>query len=261
MKFRNIIKYTVQLIWHYSGCEFIYRKFVPPKNSEALPTGFVWLISIYIALFGIAFNRYESRKSEITNLANNLTAQLTSKSHIQYALSQIPDIQWRPCPSKPNFIWPPATLASFFGKDQQCEDIADYLKNIVVDNRKYIGSVNLSYSDLRGTVFMGSDFTGTNLMYSKLEQAVFVKVDFYNSQFFNAKFDNAWFQNCSFEGANLRNVNFEGAFFSNCNLESAKGIELNQLLECKSLYQCKLKPEWEKFLLHPQNAHLAIQAF
>jgi len=247
VKFIKSIKTPAKFIIRYSGIEFIYRKFVPPRNSETLPTGFIWLFGLYIALFGIAFNRYESRTVKIDNLIDNITVQLLTERRF-YALSRIRDIQWQPCPLKPIIFNPVSVFLSLFGEDRQYEEMADYLKNIVVDHRSNLNSVNLGYCDLRGALFQGGNFEKTILMYSKLDQAVFAGVNFKNAQFFNAKFNNAWFTECNFEGADLLSVNLEGTFFSKCNLEAAKGIELDQLVKCRSLYQCKLKPTWLEVL-------------
>ena len=97
-------------------------------------------------------------------------------------------------------------------------------------------------------MFQGGNFENAILMYSKADQSLFWGVNFKNTNFFNARFNYAWFNGCNFEGADLLNVNFEGVIFSGCNLESAKYIKLDQLLKCRSLYKCKLKPNWEKVL-------------
>lgn len=246
-KFIKRIGEAGKWIYHYSGVKYIVRKFYPPKDSDILPTGFIWLFGIYIALFGIAFDRYEDRASEIDNLINSLTAQLyTEKGH--YALSRIPDIQWQPCPFKPSIFNPKTVFFSLFGEDKQYEEMANYLKSIIVDHRNKLNSLNLGYIDLRGTLFHRGNFKNTKLLYSKLDQAFFMNVDFENADFFNATFVNAWFNDCKFKGANLNSVNFEGTFFLKCNLEDATGIKIEQLVKCKSLFECRLRPSWLKVL-------------
>lgn len=131
-----------------------------------------------------------------------------------------------------------------FGADGQYEEQVDYLKNILVDHRELLRSLNLDYCDLRGTVFMGGNFESSSLMYANFGQTVFVGVNFKNCKFFNAKFGNAWFNKCNFKGAHFSGADFKGTIFKECNLEEAKGIKLDQLLKCRSLFQCKLKPKW-----------------
>lgn len=230
-------------IYRYFGGEFIVRKFYPPKNSGGFPTGFIWLIGLHVALFGIAFQRYENRTLQIDNLVNGLTAQLATERR-RSALSRIPHIQWQLCPLRPEIFKPKSVYLSLFGDYRQYEEQVDYLKNIIVDHRDLLSSANLGRCDLRGTVFQGGNFENSNLMYSKLDQSIFSGVNFKNAKFFNAKFNKAWFAKCNFKGANLNSVDFEGTIFQECNLEEAKGIKLDQLLKCRSLYQCKLKPRW-----------------
>lgn len=92
-------------MYRYFGGEFIVRKFYPSKNSGAFPTGFIWLIGLHVALFGIAFQRYENITLQIDNLVNGLTAQLGTDRRL-YALPRIPRIQWMPCPKKPQIFNP-----------------------------------------------------------------------------------------------------------------------------------------------------------
>jgi len=128
--------------------------------------------------------------------------------------------------------------------DRQYEEIGNYLKDMIIDYRDMLSGLKLGYCDLRGTTFMKGNFEKTSLMYSKLDQAIFVQVNFKDAAFFNARLNNAWFTKCNFENANLLYANLEGAIFHECNLESAKGIELDQLLKCRTLFHCKLKPSW-----------------
>ena len=218
----KFIKYaysSLKWIFRYSGLEFIYRKFNPPKNSENSPTGFIWLVSIYVALFGIAFQRYEIRTFKIDNLVNSITAQLATERR-SYALPRIPKIQWQPCPLEPKIFTPKSVFVSLFGDYRQYEEQVDYLKDILVDHRDLLRSTNLEYCDLRGTHFRGGNFEESSLMYAKLDQAYFFGVNFKNTDFFNAKFNNTHFNKCNFSGANLLSVDFEGTVFQNCNFRT-----------------------------------------
>lgn len=251
-----IKKATMPCRWvvRYSGLEFIYRKFNPSRDPEPLPTGFIWLVSIYIVLFGIAFNMYTNRTTEITNMVNNLMAELKSEGQ-RMALSKIPNIQWQPCPVKPILFNPKSVLVSLWGSNTQYEIAVEALKNVIVEHRNMLGSLSLDYCDLRGAVVMGGDFEKSSLLYSSLDQGSFAGINFKNANFFYATFKYAWFDGCSFEGANLLRANFEGTFFSKCDFEGAKGLELSQLLQCRSLYQCKIDPIWLEFIkkYHPEK--------
>jgi len=238
----------VECILHYSGIKFIFRKFCPSKSSGELPTGLLWFIGIYVSLFGIAWQRYENRTFEIDNLVeNSITAQLASNK-LHYVLSRIPNIQWQPCPLKPEIFNLKSVFISLFGDYRQHEVQVDYLKDILIDHRDMLKSLNLGYCDLRGTIFMGGNFEESLLLYAKLDQAIFNQVSFKNTDFFNAKFNNAWFNECDFSGSNFHSVDLKDTFFSNCNFEETKNIKLEQLLKCRSLYKSTIKPEWLKVI-------------
>jgi hypothetical protein len=242
-KLVKIATFLLKSIFRYSGLEFIFRKFYPVKNSSELPTGLLWLFGIYITMFGIAFQRYESRTFKIDNLVNNVMSQIDTDRR-SFVLSRIPNLQWQPCPLKPEIFNPKSVFISLFGDDSQYEEQVEYLKDILVDYRNSLKSLNLGYCDLRGVVFMGGNLEKSTLAYAKLHQAVFGNVSFKNTDFFNAKFKRAWFTNCDFSEANLLSVNFEDTFFHKCNLQDAKNIKIEQLLKCRSLYECALKPDW-----------------
>jgi len=101
----EIIQLIVQCIcWvcHYSGLKFIWRKFKPEKDSEKLPTGFIWLVGIYLTSFGVSSQMYENRVDLIENRANSIFTQLSTKAN-KNAINRISATQNLWCPPKPNF--------------------------------------------------------------------------------------------------------------------------------------------------------------
>ncbi|MFQ5675535.1 MAG: hypothetical protein ACE5G1_06515 [bacterium] len=77
----RITKYIKQVGWRavygglkwlcrYSGVEFAYRKFNPTRKALRLPTGMLWLIGIYSAIYGIASQRYDNRVNEVETRLN-----------------------------------------------------------------------------------------------------------------------------------------------------------------------------------------------
>jgi uncharacterized protein YjbI with pentapeptide repeats len=246
--FKYIYRFFVWLIWEFSGAKSIVMKIVPNRfQGQEAPTFFLWLIGIYIAGFGIASQRYENTTYKIDNLVSSMISVLPTEMR-DYALQRIPKIQWEPCPFKPEILDPRSVWLSLFGDSCQYESQVEHLKNILEENGKKLNSLNLGYCDLRGTIFINSNFEKTNLGYSKMEQAIFGGVNFKSAFFFNGKFNKSWFSRCDFKGADLNSVCFEGTFFNECNLAEAKGIEIEQLLECRSIYKCQLKPEWENII-------------
>ena len=114
IKFIKIIYSFIKWIFRYSGLEFIYRKFNPSKDPQPLPTGFIWIVGIYVAFFGIASQRYENRIDIIENRANSIFAQLAVESVQKKALSRIARVQNMTCPYKPNILNPHSVFISLF---------------------------------------------------------------------------------------------------------------------------------------------------
>ena len=103
----------IKWILRYSSAEFIYRKFNPPKDSGALPTGLVWMIGIYVAFFGVASQRYENRVDIIENRTNSIFTQLATDVY-EKALSRISTVQRMWCPEKPEILNPLSVIRSLF---------------------------------------------------------------------------------------------------------------------------------------------------
>ena len=152
IKFLKITFFSIKWLFRYSGLEFIYTKFNPPKNPQTLPTGFIWLIGIYVAFFGVASQRHDNRIDIIENRANSIFAQLAVSSSEKRALSRIPRVQNMPCPYKPNILNPLSVFLSLF-RDSKYEEVSAQLKETIEDWKDSLDSVNLSEAILRGLFF------------------------------------------------------------------------------------------------------------
>ena len=120
-------------MWDFSGLHFIYLKIFPPKPSEATEnpsTFFLWLIGIYIALFGLASQRYENMLDRIENRANGIFTQLGSGP--KKALARIPDAQQMTRPVKPELIDPKSVICSFLCAQEPDEETVKALRDVVV---------------------------------------------------------------------------------------------------------------------------------
>ena len=115
------VKWSVWLLWDFSGLRMIFSKLYIPYNSKLefflinkchqyefykrQPTTiFIWLISFYVALFGIASQRYENRVDVIENRANALISQISIKGEKKF--SGVGRIQNMKCPEKPIIFSP-----------------------------------------------------------------------------------------------------------------------------------------------------------
>ena len=254
-KFLKTIFFSIKWLFHYSGLEFIYTKFNPPKNPQTLPTGFIWLIGIYLAFFGVASQRYDSRIDIIENRANSIFAQLAVPSVAKKVLSRIPRVQNMPCPYKPNILNPLSVFLSLF-RDSKYEEVSAQLKETLEDWKDSLDSVNLSEAilreaDLRGANLRGADLQRANLQEANLRKANLRGANLQRASLLGADlqraflpeadllYTNLWgadlrradlreanlrrtgFQNANLGGANLGGANLRDAFLQGADLRDA----------------------------------------
>ena len=136
IQFIKITYSFIKWVFHYSGLEFIYRKFNPPKNPQPLPTGFIWVVGIYVAFFGVASQRYENRIDIIENRANSIFAQLAVPSVQKKAIGRISLVQNMQCPYKPNILNPSSVFISLF-KDSKYGEMIELLKELEFHDPDY----------------------------------------------------------------------------------------------------------------------------
>jgi len=158
-------------VFHYSGLEFISRKFIP-KDKFQLPTGFIWLIGFYIALFGVASQRYENRVDVIENRANAIFTQLATPIWPQ-ALGRIPKVQNMPWPYKPDLHNPLSVIQSLFYEDVFYTEMVSHLKEAIETWKKSLEQITLVRADLRGADLSVADLRGAKNL--TIEQLVLDK--------------------------------------------------------------------------------------
>ena len=230
IKFIKFTYFSIKWLFRYSGLEFIYRKFNPPKNSQTLPTGFIWPIVIYIAFFGVASQRYENRIEIIEIRANSVFAQLAVPSLEKKALSRIPRIQNMPCPYKPNLLNPLSVFISLFS-DSKHEEVSAQLKETIEDWKDSLDSVNLSEAILRGADLREANLRGAKLQRADLRGANLQRASLLGSDLQRAflseadlLFTNLWgadLRRADLRGANLRRTGFQNANLGEANLQGA----------------------------------------
>jgi uncharacterized protein YjbI with pentapeptide repeats len=244
-KFLKTIFFSIKWLFRYSGLEFICTKFNPPKNPQTLPTGFIWLIGIYLAFFGVASQRHDSRIDIIENRANSIFAQLAVPSVAKKALSRIPRVQNMSCPYKPSLLNPLSVFISLFS-DSKYEEVRAQLKETIEDWKDSLDSVNLSEAilrgadlreaNLRGAKLQRADLRGANLQRASLlgadlQRAFLPEADLLFTNLWGADLRradlrgaNLWrtgFQNANLGGANLQGANLRDAFLQGANLRNA----------------------------------------
>ena len=236
-------------MYHYSGVEFICRKLIPSKQEQKhLPTLPLWLVGIYVALFGLASQRFENRVDVIERKANVINTQLTpviKEISIQTAiisgleklkdrpglegeltietkkleklqeikrtiLRKIPAIQNYPCPVVPSIFKPHKTILSLFIHLVHKESV-DELKALIQDSKKNLQNVELRIANLEGANLGGANLEGANLVGADLGVADLSLADLSLADLEGTDLEGANLGVANLRGANLRGANLEGA--------------------------------------------------
>jgi uncharacterized protein YjbI with pentapeptide repeats len=229
IKLIKIIYFSIKWLFRYSGLEFIYRKFNPPKNPQTLPTGFIWPIVIYVALFGVASQRYENRIEIIEIRANSVFAQLAVPSLEKKALSRIPRVQNMPCPYKPNMLNPLSVFISLF-RDSKYEEVSAQLRETIEERKDSLDSVKLSEAILREANLREANFKGADLSKADLEEAILEQADFQNAILRGANLQRADLRRANLQDAILQEADFQNANLRGANLQRAdlRGADLQE---------------------------------
>lgn len=243
-------------IYRYLGVQYVYRKAVPTQK-EQFPTLLLWVTGIYIALFGLASQRYENRVDIIERKVSSIYARLTP---ITSAIIQLPPIVVEFGDSGTVFIHSlseyeelkrlnPSTRVSISEEESKAlaqrdelviakkeviskiPDIQNYPCPVVPSIFKlhktilslFVNTVHKeSVEELRELIVDAKkDLKGTHLYCANLERA---NLEFANLE--GAYLEGANLKNANIPGANLKNANLsvvelEGAYLSNANLNGA----------------------------------------
>jgi len=218
-------------LWDFTSIRFIitksWRTIRPPINPETgkrpPSTFFIWLsgaLSVYVALFSIASQRYESRVDVIENRANTVFSQLSIKEIRTETLSRVSYIQNMQCPSKPIMIKPISVFLSLFSEDTDYLNIVELMRDTIVIWKKSLENTNLLFADLTNANLEKANLKNTNLKEARLRGA-----NLNNSTLQNASLVNANLQDASLESANLQNANLNNANLFEANLRYANLTE------------------------------------
>lgn len=233
---------VIRWLWHYSGAESIYRKFNPdPAQPDAkYPTGLLWVIGIYVAVFGIASQRYENKIDKVENRANAIFEQLGTPVRKQ-AMARIDDVQRMRVPVEPHFLQVGSPFISLV-QDTLYTDIVDHLKQTVEIWKTNLDSVDLSLAildrtdlswgnfngafltgaNLRGANLSGAYLTGADLRWANLTGAFLGEANLSEANLTRANLSEANLGWANLRGANLTWANLRGANLSDADLSKAR---------------------------------------
>jgi uncharacterized protein YjbI with pentapeptide repeats len=199
--FRLIAKAGVWIIWEFSGLRFICEKIIPPKlEKRKAPTFFIWLVGLYIALFGIASQRYENRIDVIENRANAIFAQISYPNSRKATISRIPRVQNMSCPLKPELLHPASVFTSLFKDGHKYEPIVELLAELVEDWKQELDNTDLRYAHLEKT----------NLDNARLRRTILIGANLSYASLNRADLAGAYLVQTKLKGASLIEANLSG---------------------------------------------------
>ena len=263
-------KPIVFILWDFSGLRYVASLMYSPLGKKSYfpdttpPTFIIWLLGIYVALFGIASQRYENMVDIIENRANTLLSQY-ALSNNKETLSRIPNIQRMACPSKPAIFTPSSVFQSFgltiqasfpfIGTQvQHYPEVAMLLLQTLEDNRSQLTQINLAGglfnhahlweaqlagSDLFQVQLSDADLYNANLEGVFFKESTLVKTNFNSADASFADFSQADLSEASFQGARVTQASFEGATLRGTDFRGVIGLHIGQLALAKTLKEAK----------------------
>jgi len=182
-----ICKFTWKFMIKWLLCEFIPLRFIITKSWEKIrppidpetgirppATFLIWvsgIISVYIAVFSIASQRYEARLDVIENRASIIFAQLGITTIRKETLSRISSIQSMHCPQKPELLKPITVFTSLFSEDVTYPDIVKLMKETLEIWKDNLEGVDLRKADLTDARLYKANLTDANLCYANFTGA------------------------------------------------------------------------------------------
>ena len=255
--------------WEWTGLRFVWEKVHPPpeKKPEVYrppSTIAVWvfgLFSLYIALFGLASQRYENAVDKIENRMNAFITQIavTSPQVRKVALVEIVEIQSLKCPVKPDILSPTTVILSFFQEDRYPETIA-VLTRTVEKYKEKLNGAGLEYANLKKANLNQANLVGAYLNSANLEDAKLNGANLEKAKLFAANLEKANLYQANLMGARMKKINLKGANLGyanltdaylekanledtdlrGANLERCKGLSIDQLCSSAALFRTKM---------------------
>ena len=248
----NPYRSFIWFLYDFSGVRLIVEKIFPLdfKTKKEKPSSFfLWLIGIYIALFGIASNRYENSVDILETQTTGFFTQFSSSDDTskKYLLRRIASIQNKAIPIKPDLFIPYTMIQSFFFSEKN-QLIVDTMKGVVEDNKLKLKEAILDNADLRRSDLSEADLEGAIIKMANLSFASFEK----------ANLSNAKIEKCDISFTNFKDANISAAELIGLDLDLVErnSITIQQLCTVKSLKGCSLN-ELQKKSIESQCPDIA----
>ena len=144
----TIKKSSLWLLWDFSGMHAIWQKISPQKNhGKDAPTFLLWLVSIYIALYGISSQLYQNRISVLEN-SLNATLSIMQVGDRKLGYSRLAEVQNMKTPEDPIFLRPTTVFKSLICSWNNNLRMVETIKKIYENSKNDLNHISCQYADL-----------------------------------------------------------------------------------------------------------------
>lgn len=181
-----LVRSTLWLIWQYSGARWVWEHLRPRTEAEKRQSEaggqrpasafFLWIVGIYVALFGLASNRYESIVDRYEIRVNALVALLANDKVRPVACRQISEIQQTEVPVRPKLFNPVVTYRSFT-TDVPYDDGIQLLISAIESCKANLNQASLVKANLAGAHLTRAHLTRAKLVRANLTEAKLGRAD------------------------------------------------------------------------------------
>jgi uncharacterized protein YjbI with pentapeptide repeats len=216
------------IFWEFLGIHYIVRKLNPPEKKDEKPpvVAGIWIMGIYIALFGLASQGYESKIHIIENRINTIIVSL-STSGFKQAIARVSSTQRMLCPGEPKLWNPFATIKSLFWLKQPYTEGVDLLKETIENWKDSLSEVDLARADLSESDLSEANLKGANLFLVDLRGANLRGADLSSACLREADLDSADLEGSNLEGADLIGADLGAASLGVTSLKGARLVGAN----------------------------------
>ena len=209
MKMPKKLSHVAVFIFRHSGLEAIYVKINPRHKHEGDPPTFVlWILGIYVALYGIVQQKYEYSLAAANNDANLILSQALNNDNKATILSSISSLQMTELPIKPHIHDPVSVLSSFLGHTEKNGTTLEKTRKYLSLYKKHLNDTTMSWIDFSYTNLSNADFRGSEIRNCKFDQSTLYKADFSESNIYNCSFVSLFMRDANMSRSSLQSVSF-----------------------------------------------------
>ncbi|WP_419783571.1 pentapeptide repeat-containing protein [Maridesulfovibrio sp.] len=217
-------KKTTYALYNYSGLRAIYEKINPPSpyetsNTPKPSTFFLWTISIYIAIFGIASNRYEQAVNSYNMQISAFQSQMASDYRAEACIN-LRTLQKIKIPGKPEILKPWITFLSIIINEKYKEGL-DTMRQTIEAYKKNLCEAKLIDANLTGAYLEGANLERADLTDANLYGAILIKSSLKEAKLKNADLHEAIMNEANLQKAFLGGANLQEAILFKADLSEA----------------------------------------